>query len=245
MLTLIAVAKQLLLPPLSLTILALAGLAFERRWPRAGRTMAITSLLAMYAMSTSIVAETLIRSIQEGNSTDRTGQAIAVLSAGTLPVASDYGVTTADALTLERLRYAARLERQTRLPILVSGGKLKADEPPIADIMNQILVTEYASRPAWLERESYNTATNASYSAAILKQHGITRIYLVTHAWHMRRARLAFEHEGLTVLAAGTGQCPPLNGLELSDILPSIRAFNRSYYAMYELIGLAEYSLAM
>lgn len=224
--------------------MALAGLSVERRLS-IGRAVAVTALSAMYALSTPIVADLLIRSIQEDNSTDRTGQAIVVLAAGSQPHTSEYDGTTVDALTLERIRYAARIERQTKLPLLVSGGKLNDDEPPIADIMGKMLATEYATPPTWVERASYNTATNASNSAVILKQHNITRIYLVTHAWHMRRARLAFEHEGLTVLAAGTGHCPNRDTLELADFLPSVRSFSKSYYAMYELIGLAEYSLVI
>ena len=245
MLTLLGAAKQILLPPLSLTILALAGVLAERRHPALGRTLALSSLALIYALSTPLVADALIQTVQEENSTDRTGQAIVVLSAGSQPFTSEYRGTTADALTLERRRDAAKLERELKLPLLVSGGRLNDDEPPIAEIMNRILVNEYAMPQAWIERTSWNTATNASNSTPILKLHGIAKIYLVTHAWHMKRARMAFEHEGITVLAAGTGHIPPRERIEPADVLPSLRSFNKSYYAIHELIGLAEYSLTL
>lgn len=239
----LGIAKQLLLPPLSLPLLGLAGLFIQRIWPVLGRTLAIASFVSLYALSTPLLANTLIRQIQEPNSSEKSGQAIVVLSAGSQPNAIEFDGTTADALTLERVRYAARLQRLTKLPILASGGRLREDEPAIADIMGRILIEEYAIPGTWIERTSYNTATNASRSAELLKQRGISKIFLVTHAWHMKRARLAFEDQGLTVLAAGTGHVASRTKIELQDLLPSLRALNKSYYAFHEAIGLARYAL--
>lgn len=243
MLTMLGIAKQLLLPPLSLPLLGLAGLFIQRIWPVLGRTLAIASFVSLYALSTPYVADLLISQVQEPNSSDRTGQAIVVLSAGSQPHAIEYEGTTADALTLERLRYGAKLQRLSKLPILVSGGTLSENQPPIADIMSKILIEEYAIAEPWTERTSYNTTTNASRSAVLLRQRGISKIYLVTHAWHMKRARLAFEDQGLTVLAAGTGHVLNQSKIALSDVLPSIRALSKSYYALHELVGLARYAL--
>ena len=43
-----------------------------------------------------------------------------------------------------------------------------------------------------------------SLSAAILREQGINSVYVVTQAWHMRRALIAFAHTGITVTAAPT-----------------------------------------
>lgn len=46
---------------------------------------------------------------------------------------------------------------------------------------------------------------NARFSAAILAPLGVTRILLVTDAFHMPRARRAFAIAGLDPIAAPTG----------------------------------------
>jgi len=53
-----------------------------------------------------------------------------------------------------------------------------------------------------VEAWSQDTHQKATRSAAILKAEGITRIVLVTHAWHMPRAKLVFERAGMTIIPA-------------------------------------------
>ena len=82
--------------------------------------------------------------------------------------------------------------------------------------------------------------TNAVESANILKPAGIERVLLVTHAWHIPRARLAFEHAGLQVIPAPTGFVTP-DLPEPEDFLPRPSALLNSYYFFHEVIGYAAY----
>ena len=163
--------------------------------------------------------------------------AIVILAAGRRSYAPEFGSQTVDALSLERLRYGALLARSTRLPILVSGGFAKANQPSLADLLADVLINEYGLMPRWREARSTNTAENAIDSAAILKREGITRIVLVTHAWHMKRARAAFVANGLTVIPAPTAFYRP----DFSDLwealVPSFAALRMSGYALHEIVG--------
>jgi uncharacterized SAM-binding protein YcdF (DUF218 family) len=92
----------------------------------------------------------------------------------------------------------------------------------------------------WREDRSRDTAENAAFSATMLRAAGVRRILLVTDAMHMARASAAFERAGLEVVSAPTmffSQQP----LTLAACLPSAEGLRRSWYAIYELVGLVWY----
>jgi uncharacterized SAM-binding protein YcdF (DUF218 family) len=98
----------------------------------------------------------------------------------------------------------------------------------------------------WSEERSVDTFTNAQESRRILAAHGIRTIYLVTHAWHMPRARLAFEHAGFEVIPAATAFTRPQpTEPKLIDFLPRASALMQSYYFWHEVLGYLAYSVRM
>ena len=113
----------------------------------------------------------------------------------------------------------ASLCLKTHLPILLTGGAPDAtssNEPTEAELTQKILNNEFQIQARWLEKQSKTTEENAAFSAKILKQEGVTHIYLITHFWHMPRARAVFEKYGLKVTPAPVGfyqkyQFHPLN----------------------------------
>jgi len=164
--------------------------------------------------------------------------AIVILSAGRRAYAPEFGGETADALTLERVRYGARLARETHLPVLVSGGSTQGEAIPLAKLMADALRGDYGLTPKWQESRSTNTAENAIYSAEILKREGINRVVLVTHAWHMKRAYAAFAANGLSVIAAPTAfYGRPARRSWDYYFEPAESAFRNAGYAFHEIIG--------
>jgi uncharacterized SAM-binding protein YcdF (DUF218 family) len=168
--------------------------------------------------------------------------AIVILSAGRRTYAPEYGGETVDALSLERIRYGAYLARKTDLPVLVSGGLGDAKSPSLAELLAATLSQDYGIRSQWLEHGSTNTAENAIFSSRILKQEGISRIVLVTHAWHLERARAAFMANGMSVIPAPTAFYRPVRRSFLERLIPSIAAFRMSGYAVHESLGIAWYA---
>lgn len=147
-------------------------------------------------------------------------QAIVVLGGGRRTDSPEYGGDTVSAATLERLRYAAWLQRKTKLPILVTGGAPGGDGTPEADLMKAILTEEFRADVRWAEPRALNTHENAQFSKNLLGVSRIQHVYLVTHAWHMRRAQREFEIVGLQSTAAPTGFSRP--GREgVANYLPS------------------------
>jgi uncharacterized SAM-binding protein YcdF (DUF218 family) len=255
-----AIPRELILPPASLFLLIAVGLTMSRRWPRAGRIVAGTGLAALAFLSTTAGAGFFVAPL-EGmtaplHAPERAGaQAIVVLAAGRLRHAPEYeGRDIPDYIALARLRYAARLQRRTGLPVLVSGGNGPSGADPaanerayrkadaLADAMAAALREDFGVPVKWIEARSRDTGENAAFSAALLRADGIRRILLVTDAMHMPRARVAFERAGLEVVSAPTMFFSE-QSLSFEAWVPSAEGMRRSWYAVYELLGIAWYRL--
>jgi len=233
-----SVAESLLLPPISLLLLALVGLLIERRRRVLGRCLAFVGVVGTLLLATPVVCGTLLLSLERDLPTtppqNAPPQAIVILGGDLRRMANDSGVTLYPGLlSLERLRDGARLYRQTHLPVLITGGRQRRNEPSIAEVMSDSMQHDFQAPVEWLENSSDDTWQNAQLSAAILREHGIKSIYLVTHAWHMRRALMAFSHTGLVVTAAPV----PL------DRIPHASAMAFVPNAVHEWIGCAWYAL--
>jgi len=81
-----------------------------------------------------------------------------------------------------------------------------------------------------------DTAENARFSAAILKDAGLTTIVLVTHATHMPRAMALFTAAGLAMIPAPTGFPQTVDVLP-ADLIPRMAALDQSQEAIYELLA--------
>ena len=234
--------KILILPPASLIIAAVLGILFTRRRGDAGWWITLAAAILLYAFSTPLVADSLIRSLQtypplpySALEEEPPAQAIVVLSAESAR-APEYGGPSVGPLTLSRIRYAAYLSRRTNLPVLVSGGLSFVDRAILAVEMRKTLTTEFGIPNVWIEGSSQDTWENAVHSAAVLKARGVNRVYLVTTAWHMPRAANAFRRAGLDVIPAPTGfegeRTPAAEAL-----IPNAKSLLRSFYAVHEMAG--------
>jgi uncharacterized SAM-binding protein YcdF (DUF218 family) len=236
------IAKALILPPTGLLLVAITGLVVGRNYPRSGRAIALTAMLLLLALSTPLVSSQLIRLLDDSPALDQAraheAQAIVILGGGVRRHAPEYGGDTLGRLTLERVRYGARVARQTGLPVLVTGGSVLRDGESEAKLMRDALENEFGVKVRWFEDRSRNTRENASFSAAVLDREGIKRVVLVMHSFDVPRARAEFLRAGIEVIPAPTGI--PSGEIEWpGDYLPGIGGLATSYYACYELAALA------
>ncbi len=230
----------LLVPPPNLVLFAIAGLIVSKRWRRTGVTITGVSLVLLLLLSMPVIAGELLVSLENGlpvrPDPEDMPQAIVVLSAETDHVRGPGPDLVVGSLTLERERAAALLWRRTNLPVLVSGGVLRNNDIAVAELMAVSLKRDFGVPVRWVEPISDTTWQNAEDSAALLLPLGIHSVFLVTHAWHEKRALLAFRHFGFQPVAAVVQLDDPATG-----ILPSPSAWLRSYYALHEWIGLLWY----
>jgi uncharacterized SAM-binding protein YcdF (DUF218 family) len=233
-----------LLPPGFVLVMLLAALLLARRRPWLARGLAAFSFIALYALSTPYVAGQLRQWLEPAPRdplADKSGEAIVILGGGTYVNAPEYGVDTPSMETLVRLRYGAHLYRALKKPVLVTGGTVYGNIPE-AVTMKSVLDREFQVPVQWVEQASRNTMENARLSYGVLNTAGIRRIYLVTQAWHMPRAQLAFQHYGFEVIPAGTAYETRFQ-LTLLDFLPNASALLNSSRVFHEVIGIGWYHL--
>jgi uncharacterized SAM-binding protein YcdF (DUF218 family) len=240
-----AVATVLLVPPVNLLFVGLAGMALQRRRPVAGQRVVLAALVALLLLAMPLVPDLLLRGLEQGiepAAAHPPPQAIVILGADAGP-AGHPAHTQIGGLTLQRLRGGAALAQETRLPVLVTGGVVSPEGPPVAVLMANSLADDFSVTARWIEPASSTTWENAAFSAKILRREGIGTVLLVTHAFHMRRALIAFRAAGLLAVPAPVLAEPSEWQLRAGLFVPRASAWVSSYYALHEWIGCAWYAL--
>jgi len=234
------VLTALLLPPTSLAVAALLALTLLRG--PVGRALAALCLAGLVLLSLPAVSMSLLASLDvPAEAAASTPEAVVVLGGDVARIPDAPGAVLGP-LSLERVRAGAALQRQSGRPVLVSGGIVDDLPLTVGALMADSMAGDFGVPVRWTEATSLTTWENAKYSAAILGDAGIHRVYLVTHAWHMRRSLLSFRRFGLEAIPAPVRR-DPLPTLRIGEFMPRASAWVNSFYAMHEWVGLAYYSI--
>jgi uncharacterized SAM-binding protein YcdF (DUF218 family) len=238
-----------LLPPLSFLLLLAFGIILPYRRRKLAKPLILSAFGLLWIASTPYFAEGALHLLEEHtavlDSSHQNADAIVILGGGTYFHAPEYAGqdTIADA-TLVRLRYGAKLQRETGKPILVAGGKPLGNSTSEAQQMRTVLEQDFQVHVRWTEDESENTLENASQSFLIMQTAGIRRIYLVTHAWHMPRSAEVFRHAGFEVVEAPTAFTTRYQ-TDLLAFLPQAKSLHDSKIFVREVIGLLWYRVKL
>ena len=245
-----SIIKDLLLPPGGIILLLAAAFALVRGG--LGRVLLFTATAVLTLMSLPAVSMLLMAPLEPYPALDfrvplpADVKAILVLGAGLDSDAPEYQSDTVDGFSLQRLRYAAWLHWATGLPVYISGGVVTVDAPAVGEVMARVLREEFKVPVAGVETKSRTSWENAAYSKPMLAEAGVSRVLLVSNAWHLPRAVEACERAGIAVIPAPTGFVTSpgwQDKLALSDWLPSASAFGISFYAVHEHLGRVWYQV--
>jgi len=248
----------LILPPVPFLLMVLVGarLMFSRRllawclivlgcaalWLSSSAALGKLMRQTVHPVPAALSAARIAELRQAGDGAPRT--AIVVLGGGQRELSPEYGMSNLSPLSIERLRYAMWLARETRLPVAFSGGvgyggRSGASE---AEIAQRIAEREFRQPLRWTENGSRDTFENGMLTAELLKAEGIQRIVLVTHDFHMRRAVRSFERGAaragiaLTIAPAPVG-LTPLYEWAWQDFLPSRNGAHDAQLMLHEWLG--------
>ena len=232
-----------LLPPLDLLAVCALGLALVRKHRRTGVAISAVGLALLAVLATPMVGHSLVASLESGLQPITVAQvrgsgagAIVILGSGRRFAPEFDGQTVSDG-ALGRMRYGARLARETQLPVLVTGGKPGGGSHSEADLMAEALEQDFGVKVRWRETESINTIENARFSSKILVDAGVKRVVLVTEASHMQRSIARFQAAGLEVVPAPTA-FHIRSAYTPIDLLPTAGGLFYSSRALHEWLGM-------
>jgi uncharacterized SAM-binding protein YcdF (DUF218 family) len=232
-----------LIPPAGLIWWIMIGAVVMRRRRRLGRWIVGTGFALLYALGTPVVGGQLIGSLEAVHPLPPNAEqpgAIIILGADGERTPDPLVKAEPGPLSLQRLAGAALIVRENKLPVLITGARVGIGQPAVANLMADLFTQAFGLPVEWRETKAENTCENARYSAEILRKAGINSALVVTHAWHMPRAILAFRQAGFDMVPAPLhGDAMEIRGI--SDFLPHASAWMRSFYALHEWIGLLAY----
>lgn len=151
--------------------------------------------------------------------------------------------------TFKRLMYGIMLAKKYNLPLLFTGGHKDpvAVKQSVIELnqtldINLTMPTQFKHTFAlYLEEKSKNTHENALFSMELLRHETAKqpKIYLVTSAFHMPRAKMIFEKVGFSAIPAPTD----FKAAYAShfNYLPSTSGLQLSYLALHEYLGYLRY----
>jgi uncharacterized SAM-binding protein YcdF (DUF218 family) len=258
--TLKPVVEALLLPPVPLLALALAGAWVARRRPRAGGGLVVLACVLLWLCACTGAARWAERHLLDESTPLDAAQrlqlkaraaageplAIVVLGGGMESDAKEYGGGDLALVSYSRLRYGVWLGRQTGVPVAASGGLGwgggGADEPTEAAQMARIAQAEFGLPLRWTETTSRDTHENAVNTITLLRAAGVREILLVTTGAHMARALREFRaaaaaaEPSLAITPAAMGQAWPAQPA-LLRWMPSGEGALRMRGVMHEVLG--------
>lgn len=239
----------IILPPGSLILAFIAAVILMWRSPTAARVLVSMGTVILYVLSIPAVAEPIARLQQSVDALDVNSRslehsgAIVVLGGGMYRDGPEFGSDSLRSPGLERVRYAAWLHQRTGLPILVTGG-VKGDEDRSGDVMARVLRDEFGVSVQWSDTDAHNTRENALRSRTILEPEAIHKIVLVTSAYHMPRARRAFEQVGFEVVPAPTIFAVSNRPISVLSFVPDGRLLKISVGALREWLARGWYAIS-
>lgn len=237
-----------LLPPLSFLLLLALGIILMYRRHKFAMPLLLGAFVMIWLSSMPYVADGALHMLETRTAALQIPQAqaadaIVILGGGTYFDAPEYASQdTVSEPTLVRLRYGAKLRRETGRPLLVTGGTPMGNGTSEAQLMRVALEQDFGASVRWMEEASNNTFENALYSFQILQKVGIKKICLVTHAWHMPRSAAIFRQAGFEVVEAPTA-FTTRHRFGMLEFMPDSEALQESRIFVHEVIGLLWYRI--
>lgn len=146
---------------------------------------------------------------------------------------------------LTRIICAFRLFNQYKKPILYSGGNI-GDRKPEAEVAKRLLMSLGIDKQYILsEGMSIDTFENAKYVKKLAEQHKITKIVLITNAYHIKRSKMLFDKHFKEILPFPAGYKVSKTKYDIYSYMPNAANIFAISTAIKEYLGIAFYKITL
>ena len=231
-------------------LLLLLALFFYRR-ARVCKSCLLLALVMLFIFGTPLLPNTLTYSLESRYPPSRSlpqADAVVVLSGMLILERSEPGRLEFNE-GAERILSGIRLiKKGAAKHLILSGGSgnLYEQSKSEARLLEQFaLELGVPQEKLVLEPDSRNTYENALYTKALMEEHGISTIILVTSASHLPRAMGCFRKLGIEPIPFGVDYHASRPYIPHPDeFVPNPGNFCQSSYALHEYIGILAYKLS-
>lgn len=219
------------LPPGIFIIVLFLAFLFSKRL----KALFLLSAIFLYLVSITPVKDFLIKPLENINIDNSTANVVVVLGGGT----NARGVIELNAESFERLIFGLMLSRKYNIPLIFSGGGLKFNESKSArHDLNELCSLFNCNVKVYFDNRSLNTYQNAKFTNELFNRFNFSKdIFLVTSAYHMKRAEILFKHFGFSVHPRPVGFLYE-GKYNFFDYLPKMKNLYESYKALHEYFGI-------
>lgn len=246
----------LILPPGIFILILFLSAFYAKRF----KAVFLFFALCFYLLSNTFVANFLLQPLEQpynkGFKAQKNVNAVIILGGGIVAGSANLPLTN-DAY--KRAIYGIMIGKSQNLPVLFSGGGLskkyresdaflrcaKELEKPFG--INIIISKNLAIKKfsVLVEGKSLDTFQNAKFTKEKFRKAGIDKpiIYLVTSAYHMKRAVMLYRHFGFKVIPCATDFKVSHRNSNIWDFFPKMSAFKDSYVALHEYFGILSLAL--
>jgi uncharacterized SAM-binding protein YcdF (DUF218 family) len=220
------------LPPGIFIIILFLAAFFAKR----AKILFFLAAVLLWAISTKFVANLLLYPLEHITYKENIKPtAVVVLGGGTN--SNDLLKASPDAF--KREIYGLILAKKNNLPFIFTGGGIKTKEAKnIKKDIKLITKTCNCKIKAYFENRSLDTYENAKFTAKLFKKiHLNKKIYLVTSAYHIKRAIILFKYFGFKIIPKPVGFFYN-DDYTFWDIFPKMKNLFHSYKVIHEYFGI-------
>ena len=238
---------SLIIFPLSQSILmfALSLVLFWLSCRRLAITTALLALAWLWLSSTAVFADWLLIDLEKNFESPvfasiPKADAIVLLGGATsgLTHGGDMGNMNESA---DRIITTLKLFKLGKAPLMIVTGGATNGGVSEASLMRDILeLMGIPLEAIILEEKAVDTKQNAEFTAKILHDQQVSKILLVTSAYHMRRAKWIFDRtlgSEVEVIPVASDHQRSIADPILSRWIPSVRDLSRTSFAIKEIVG--------
>ncbi len=226
--------KSLIVPGTLSFVLVFLGLILIVVKSKKGKYLTLSGLLMFYLFSITPVADFIVKNLED-DFTPLSQQKLD--EADTIVVLS--GGAKADVLrSSEVLRISTLKEHSSEL--IISGTQELADRESTSLVETFFVSRGVPAEMIYIEDESRNTRENAKQ---IVSRVGEEPFFLVTSAYHMKRALTEFEKLNANPIPAPTDFRAKRSSYGVGDYIPNSENLRKSDLAVHEYFGIIYYAL--